>query len=577
MRRVLVCVVATALCSLLCHDQTVKAECSNPPPGVNTMVRGVDITKLDIVPLQIIGSNGFMSPVLNFTCDGGRKWKNPAGVEYQLPDQVWQITNVPGGWLSADVSLYKTYEDVRRSMNSEVGIDGSIWKFSFSASRSYMKLQNTITNTSRYVSDIAAFESATRVDFIPSWIIELDRFAALYVERRISGTFESNPAAYNTFINNFGTHYFSTANFGGYIRVTFETSSSYFYSRTDSEVKSKAKASFLKIISAQGGHVSGSTTEDSTFKEQSTQSIRYFGGDTNLLAQGGIAKWQPTVDNDPWLFSGELHPISDLITDATKRTSMERAVSNYVLRSYLDELERLVTTAKSKLSSAVLDSLLNRITAQRAKPLLVETEVEALGKDVAEQIVVPEWFKTNTQLCYKWRADGDGGQCGGGAANLLCARPNLMTPVYRDDTDRRGGGCRMQWGIQSQGFPAWFGQVRVCYRWHADGNGGQCGGGAAQELCAGINDYSPEYRDDTDNRGGGCQMSWRVVVPDSAPLWMRTSKMCFSWYPDGDGGQCSGPSRDLCATANQWTEYYRDDTDNRGGGCRLSWGIKVQF
>lgn len=88
MRRTLVSLVAAALCSLPCHDQTVKAECSNPPPGVSTMVRGVDITKLDIVPLQIIGSNGFMSPVLNFTCGGGRKWTNPAGVEYQLPDQV---------------------------------------------------------------------------------------------------------------------------------------------------------------------------------------------------------------------------------------------------------------------------------------------------------------------------------------------------------------------------------------------------------------------------------------------------------------------------------------------------------
>ncbi|CAG5124603.1 unnamed protein product [Candidula unifasciata] len=577
MKHALLPVIAVAMCFLVSDHHTVRAECTNPPPGVSRMIRGVDITKLDIVPLQILGSNGFKSPVLNFTCSGGRRWRNPRGIEYQLPDQVWQMTSIPGGWVSADVSLYKTYEDVRRSMNSEVGIRGSLWKFSFSASRNYMKLQNTISNSSRYVSDIAAFESATRVDFIPSWVIELDRFAAAYIDRRISGTFESNPAAYNRFIENFGTHYFSTANFGGYIRVTFETSSSYFYSRTDSEVKSKAKASFLKIISAHGGRVTGSTTEDSTFVQQSTQSIRYFGGVTNLLAHGGMSQWQPTVDNDPWLFSGELHPISDLITDDTKRTSMERAVSNYVVRSYLNELERLVVTAKSKLNNPVLDSLLTRITAQKVKPALVENEVEVLGRDVNEQIVVPDWFRSNTQLCYKWRADGDGGQCGGGAANLLCVRPNLMTPVYRDDTDRRGGGCRMQWGIQSQGFPSWFNQVRVCYRWYPDGDGGQCGGGAARELCSNINEYSPEYRDDTDNRGGGCRMSWRIEVPDSAPLWMKTSKMCFSWYPDGDGGQCSGPSRDLCTTANQWTEYYRDDTDNRGGGCRMSWGIRVDL
>ena len=32
-----------------------------------------------------------------------------------------------------------------------------------------------------------------------------------------------------------------------------------------------------------------------------------------------------------------------------------------------------------------------------------------------------QWFKDNVQICYRWYADGDGGQCGGGAAQLLCA------------------------------------------------------------------------------------------------------------------------------------------------------------
>ena len=61
---------------------------------------------------------------------------------------------------------------------------------------------------------------------------------------------------------------------------------------------------------------------------------------------------------------------------------------------------------------------------------------------------VPSWFRNNTELCYKWRADGNGGQCGAGEPNELCAHVGQYTSAYRDDTDGRPGGCRMQWGLR---------------------------------------------------------------------------------------------------------------------------------
>ena len=385
----------------------------------------------------------------------------------------------------------------------------------------------------------------------------------------------------SSFIDEFGTHYFKVANFGGHIRSVYEISTSYFSSHSDDQVKRSAKASFLSLLSARGGSVSGSTTVDSKFTAVSTETVRYYGGRTNLLSSDGITTWQPTVDDNPWLYSGELKPISDLLSNVSQKTSLDEAVTQHVMRAYLHELRRLLGLVTSKVgSSSVTTELANRLRAMEALKLgaLAEADVEKLGDDIERQLNVPSWFTSNTQLCYQWRPDGDGGQCGGGAARRLCARPGSMTPVYRDDTDGRGGGCRMQWSVQSTGFESWFSQVQVCYRWYPDGDGGQCGGGANRLLCASVNQYSPEYRDDSDGRGGGCQMSWRIVVPDSAPIWMRETKLCFSWYPDGDGGQC-GParSRDMCATANEWTPYYRDDTDGRSGGCRMSWGLKLGF
>lgn len=60
----------------------------------------------------------------------------------------------------------------------------------------------------------------------------------------------------------------------------------------------------------------------------------------------------------------------------------------------------------------------------------------------------PSWFTDDTQLCYRWRADTNSGQCGDGVNTELCAGVGTYTTNYRDDTDSRSGGCRMQWSIR---------------------------------------------------------------------------------------------------------------------------------
>ena len=134
----------------------------------------------------------------------------------------------------------------------------------------------------------------------------------------------------------------------------------------------------------------------------------------------------------------------------------------------------------------------------------------------------------------------------------------------------------MQWGIFSPNAESWFMRVEVCYRWYADGDSGQCGGGAPTSMCASVGKFTQEYRDDTDSRGGGCGMSWKLSIPSHSPQWLRNVKLCFEWYADGNIGQCSGGfGQTFCATANSWTTYYRDDTDSRSGGCHMAWGLYI--
>ena len=94
-------------------------------------------------------------------------------------------------------------------------------------------------------------------------------------------------------------------------------------------------------------------------------------------------------------------------------------------------------------------------------------------------------------------------------------------------------------------------------------------------LCAPVGSYTSEYQDDTHHGSGGCRMSWMLSVPVTAPQWLLDVQLCFLW--DGPSYKCGYVSeRELCARANHWTTYYRDDSDGRsGGGCQMAWKLQL--
>ncbi|XP_059159707.1 perivitellin-2 67 kDa subunit-like [Physella acuta] len=557
---------------LVCLTLTlpVKAKkCNNLPPNLDKITRSVDITKLDLLPLDVINGDDFLRPVVSLTCEEGKTWKNANGTNFDLPDQVWQITTVPSGWLSPEINTYKSHADVREAMINSAGVDSHLGRFAFSDSNSYKKLQHTIATKNRFVTVLSAFASTTRVDINPPEGLSLDNHVQDYINTNLNDTYDNNPDAYIKFIERYGTHYFTTAKFGGCIRVMFEITKDYFYSN-ENEVDINVKTTYDHLLGEKQGSI------DEKFTKSSVQTVKYYGGDVDILSKVGFRNWQPSVEKNPWLFSGTVKPISNLINNQTIQDSMIKAVKIYEMKSFLNDLRVIITKAKEKSDNSVINSLHNRVTMMMTSSKYEELEVQTLAQDVEEYLTVPSWFSQETQLCLHWSGTSDWHQCGGGVPQLLCATPNSLTQWYADWTDWRSGGCKMKWGVESKNPPAWFKEVRLCYQWYAEDNIKQCGNHKGQTFCAAVNSYTQEYLDDTDNRKGGCKMRWKLQVPEGAPLWMRASRLCFNWQENGDIGQCGGGApREQCAAVNDWTGYYLDDTDNRKGGCSMRWGIKT--
>ena len=48
--------------------------CGRLAPGLSRLHRGVDITKLDLLPLDISVPQGYKLPVIDYTCDKGKTY-----------------------------------------------------------------------------------------------------------------------------------------------------------------------------------------------------------------------------------------------------------------------------------------------------------------------------------------------------------------------------------------------------------------------------------------------------------------------------------------------------------------------
>ena len=126
------------------------------------------------------------------------------------------------------------------------------------------------------------------------------------------------------------------------------------------------------------------------------------------------------------------------------------------------------------------------------------------------------------------------------------------------------------------GFPlvCWASQggFRICFK--ETERSSQCQG--PSHTCSGWSNspaWSESFRDDTDNRAGGCQYQWRIEAQGTINPEMEY-RLCFK-ETEGSS-QCQG-TRSSCTgwtPSPSWTDRFRDDTDNRGGGCRYAWKIE---
>ncbi|XP_076104872.1 perivitellin-2 67 kDa subunit-like [Mytilus galloprovincialis] len=512
------------LCLLFPVIFTAKP-CANIPPFLNRLRDGVDITKLDLLPLSLASNDGFRNPVIDYTCDFNIT-RNLDGIVYSIPDQVWSIVNIPSGLLDTRVEIHKNSHSFKNSLAVKVGI--KVFGGLFSSSLTYKKVQSYFSSGSKYVEDLTSHTAGYKVNMMPEWGLEFGQFAKIYIEKFLPHHLNDTTfTKYMRFIETFGTHYFKQGRFGGILRLFLATDTSYFRKGSEKNVEIEAKSIFKKILSIGGTFSMSTKSDDSKFAEASRKFVRYYGGKTNLLAEDSISTWQPTVLKNPWLYGGGLVEISGMIEDDTKRLSMQKAVQMYTDKAFLSELMRDFKARYKYNHWSKVDILqfANKARELMQKPMPIHSEVMNLVRMISP---APDWYK-EIRLCFQWTYLYYNSQkCDEGHKRQICAKPGYRYSLYRStltDKDKPSFSCPVQWGFFSVGYENWFKNFGLCFRWNDNINAGigKCGKQKNETVCGQLNSFVSLLLSSKDN--SYCQMEWILSIPKQAPVWLQKTKI----------------------------------------------------
>ena len=128
-----------------------------------------------------------------------------------------------------------------------------------------------------------------------------------------------------------------------------------------------------------------------------------YGGDTNLLQSDGLPKWQPTEQDNPWIFGGTLVPIYEMISETKKHESMKQAVQAHLDESYLNELSRKLHIALIRYewgNTSAIKSLQAIVNLELEKDNPDHDIVTQLGDAVSFQLTPASWWR-EIQFCFR--------------------------------------------------------------------------------------------------------------------------------------------------------------------------------
>ncbi|XP_063710973.1 perivitellin-2 67 kDa subunit-like isoform X2 [Symsagittifera roscoffensis] len=546
-------------------------ECSDTPEGLQLFSKGVDIS---VFYLDDSRTTGFREPVFDFSCTALEDLNGTVESD-SIPDQIQLKNEEPNPKIRSSLRVFRSFADVKRRMAERSGILLDYGKFS--SNELYRGRSIELNEYHSVISEVYSLFNAIDVELNPDLNVQLGKKAAEMVAN-LSSNYDENPSGYQEFIKKFGTHYLSWARFGHFIKNQFLVAKEYHLKSSDQDIKDQSMKYFVEKYRAQSKN---QTAEEAVLERfnvseeflaysrnhDETNLGRHFDGLPHKTSMKGLE----LISKYHWPSKVELKPIHGLIHGNNKRFSMFKAEQMYLQGAYLSDLEIQLKSTIARFEKIPdleprfkkLESLLGFISEESANSMHNYTVIRSIGESVKFNLIKPKWWQ-EIELCFEFESDEEDMYCSGMSPS--CTKINNYTDIFKDWT-RNDGGCSMVWYLRnSTEVDPWFKEVKICYKYYAVNSDTfeQCGNNETQEneeICSGFTengslDLMNSYYDHTDNRQGGCKLSWKLSVPENvAPNWFLNVKFCYT-----KSFAVKYFEEDMCAFVNEFTPEYLDDT-----------------
>jgi hypothetical protein len=254
-----------------------------------------------------------------------------------------------------------------------ISISGTFGNFTPSLSATAKKRMQTMIAGDRTLLRVSGHVSAYQVDLKPYWMEKMGASMQSFVDTQLPNNYAENPTKYQEFIGQFGTHYFSIANFGGVMSLEMDTSKDYSEKHTEKDFELNAGIAYGELVKANGTHHVGKNATDKAFSDASNIKAFYYGGNADLIETGadGFKKWWDSAQANPWLFGGKLEPITSFLPAGLKKNAVQTAINVRLDWATLDEMTTGLGYLKQNphIDMATANSYIAQVQAERVKPI----------------------------------------------------------------------------------------------------------------------------------------------------------------------------------------------------------------
>ena len=169
-------------------------------------------------------------------------------VVYSVPDQV-DIVDLPAHVMQHQMEVYHSPSDYNRHTSAKMGLHFQHGMFASSAG--YDNIRQATVNHSYSVEDITVHQMIYQANLEPGFAVTLGEVAHKFLTS-LPNTFHEDPAKYLEFVRVFGTHYLTSASFGGVLRHYMKTNTDIFKEMSEFEVKAQAELAVINRLNSGG-------------------------------------------------------------------------------------------------------------------------------------------------------------------------------------------------------------------------------------------------------------------------------------------------------------------------------------